>query len=79
MVWEMRVYTFEPRSILEIIYSWTKAIPYRDSSLAAMMYTGLGALNRGSERVASGSRAIAGVPGPTQVVGVMYHFNLFAL
>ena len=25
-----------------------------------------------------GSRAEAGVPGPTQVVGVMYHFNLFA-
>ncbi len=47
-VYEMRVYTFEPGSIPEVIDSWTKAIPYREefSPLAAAMYTELGALNR---------------------------------
>ncbi len=47
-VYEMRVYTYEPGSIPEVIDSCTKAIPYREefSPLAAAMYTELGALNR---------------------------------
>jgi hypothetical protein len=47
-IYEMRIYTYEPGSIPELIRKWTDAIPYREefSPLAAGMSTELGGLNR---------------------------------
>ena len=47
-IYEMRIYTYEPGSIPELIRKWTEALPYREefSPLAAGMYTELGGLNR---------------------------------
>jgi hypothetical protein len=47
-IYEMRIYTYEPGSIPELIRRWTEALPYREefSPLAAGMYTELGDLNR---------------------------------
>ncbi len=47
-VYEMRVYTYLPGSIPEVISRWEKALPYREefSPCAAAMYTELGTLNR---------------------------------
>ena len=44
----MRIYTFEPGSIPELIKRWTDALPYREkfSPLAAGMSTEFGGLNR---------------------------------
>ncbi len=51
----MRVYTFEPGSIPDLIDIWSKAIFNREehSPPAATMYTKSGALNRGGRRVES--------------------------
>ena len=47
-IYEMRIYTYEPGSIPEVIRKWSEALPYREefSPLAAGMYTELGGLNR---------------------------------
>ncbi len=47
-IYEMRIYTFAPGSIPQVIEGWTKAIPYREefSPLAAAMSSELGGLNR---------------------------------
>jgi hypothetical protein len=47
-IYEMRIYTYEPGSIPELIRRWTESLPYREefSPLAAGMYTELGGLNR---------------------------------
>ncbi|MCH8350994.1 MAG: NIPSNAP family protein [Chloroflexi bacterium] len=47
-IYEMRIYTYEPGSIPELIRKWSEALPYREefSPLAAGMYTELGGLNR---------------------------------
>lgn len=47
-IYEMRIYTFQPGSIPEVIQRWSEAIPHREafSPLAAAMYTEIGALNR---------------------------------
>ncbi len=47
-IYEMRIYTYEPGSIPELIRLWTVALPYREefSPLAAGMYTEFGGLNR---------------------------------
>ena len=47
-IYEMRIYTYEPGSIPELLRLWTEAIPYREefSPLAAGMYTEFGGLNR---------------------------------
>ena len=47
-IYEMRIYTYEPGSIPELIRKWSEAIPHREeySPLAAGMYTELGGLNR---------------------------------
>ena len=47
-IYEMRIYTYEPGSIPELIRMWSEALPYREefSPLAAGMYTELGGLNR---------------------------------
>jgi hypothetical protein len=47
-IYEMRVYTYEPGSIPELLRRWTDALPDRErvSPLAAGMYTELGDLNR---------------------------------
>jgi len=47
-IYEIRIYTFQPGSIPEVIESWTKAIPHREafSPLAAAMWTDIGGLNR---------------------------------
>jgi len=47
-IYEMRIYTYTPGSIPELIRKWTEALPYREefSPLAAGMYTELGGLNR---------------------------------
>ena len=47
-VYEMRIYTYQPGAIAEVIKSWTDAIPHREkySPLAAAMYSELGRLNQ---------------------------------
>ncbi len=47
-IYEMRIYTYQPGSIPEVIQRWSEAIPHREafSPLAAAMYTEVGALNR---------------------------------
>ena len=47
-IYEMRIYTYEPGSIPELIRRWTEALPYREefSPLAAGMSTDIGGLNR---------------------------------
>ena len=47
-IYEMRIYTYEPGSIPELIRRWTEALPYREefSPLAAGMSTEVGGLNR---------------------------------
>jgi hypothetical protein len=47
-IYEMRIYTYEPGSIPELLRKWSEAIPDREkvSPLAAGMYTELGNLNR---------------------------------
>ena len=47
-IYEMRIYTYEPGSIPELIRKWSEAIPHREeySPLAAGMYTEFGGLNR---------------------------------
>ena len=47
-IYEMRIYSYLPGSIPEVIEKWGAAIPYREeySPLAAAMYTETGALNR---------------------------------
>ena len=47
-IYEMRVYTYEPGSMGELIRRWTEAIPHREkfSPLAAGMSTEVGGLNR---------------------------------
>lgn len=43
----MRIYTYQPGALAEVIKSWTDAIPHREqySPLAAAMYSELGGLN----------------------------------
>ena len=47
-LYEMRIYTYKPASIPEVIKRWTEAIPHREkySPLAACWYTELGGLNK---------------------------------
>jgi hypothetical protein len=47
-IYEMRIYTYQPGSIPEVLQRWSDAIPHREafSPLAAAMYTEVGALNR---------------------------------
>jgi hypothetical protein len=47
-VYEMRIYTYQPGSIPEVIARWTEAIPHREafSPLAAAMHSEVGGLNR---------------------------------
>jgi hypothetical protein len=47
-IYEMRIYTYPPASIPEVIKAWTEAIPHREkySPLAACWYTDLGPLNK---------------------------------
>ena len=47
-IYEMRIYTFEPGSIPELIKRWSEAIPFREkfSPLAVGMSTEFGGLNR---------------------------------
>ena len=47
-IYEMRIYTYEPGSIPELLKRWADSLPGREefSPLAAGMYTELGALNR---------------------------------
>ena len=47
-IYEMRIYTYQPGSIPELIRLWTNSLPYREefSPLAAGMYTETGDLNR---------------------------------
>lgn len=43
----MRMYTYQPGALAEVIKSWTDAMPHREkySPLAAAMYSELGGLN----------------------------------
>ncbi len=47
-VYEMRVYTYKPGSIPELLRRWEKALPWREqfSPCAAAMHSELGGLNR---------------------------------
>ena len=47
-IYEMRVYTYKPNTIPEVINRWAEAIPHREkfSPLAACWYSELGGLNR---------------------------------
>ena len=47
-VYEMRVYTYKPGSIPELLSRWEKALPWREqfSPCAAAMHSELGGLNR---------------------------------
>ena len=47
-IYEMRIYTYQPGSLPEVIARWTEAIPYREtfSPLAAAMSSEVGGLNR---------------------------------
>ena len=47
-IYEMRIYTYQPGAIAEVIKSWTDAIPHREhySPLAAALYSDLGGLNK---------------------------------
>ena len=47
-IYEMRIYTYQPGSIPEVLQRWGEAISHREaySPLAAAMYTEIGALNR---------------------------------
>lgn len=47
-IYEMRIYTYQPGSIPEVLARWAEAIPHREafSPLAAGMYSELGGLNR---------------------------------
>ena len=47
-IYEMRIYTYQPGSIPEVINRWSEAIPHREkySPLAACWYSELGELNR---------------------------------
>ena len=47
-IYEMRIYTYLPGSIPQVIEAWSKAVPYREefSPLAAAMSSELGGLNR---------------------------------
>ena len=46
-IYEMRIYTFQPGSMPEVIKRWSEAIPHREkySPLAACWYTAQGQLN----------------------------------
>ncbi len=47
-IYEMRIYTYLPGSIPELLQRWEKALPYREgfSPCVAAMHTEFGALNR---------------------------------
>ena len=47
-VYEMRIYTYKPGSIPELLSRWEKALPWREqfSPCAAAMHSELGGLNR---------------------------------
>ena len=47
-IYEMRIYTYQPGTIPEVIKRWSEVIDYREehSPLAACWYTELGSLNR---------------------------------
>jgi hypothetical protein len=47
-IYEMRIYTYQPGSMAEVIRRWTEALPYREefSPMAAGMSSELGGLNR---------------------------------
>ncbi len=47
-IYEMRIYTYQPGSIPEVIKRWSEAMPHREkySPLAACWYTDLGDLNK---------------------------------
>ena len=47
-IYEMRVYTYQPGSIPELLRRWAESIPYREefSPLAAGMHTEFGGLNK---------------------------------
>jgi hypothetical protein len=47
-VYEMRIYTYQPQTMPEVIKRWSEAVPYREkfSPLAACWYSELGGLNR---------------------------------
>lgn len=47
-IYEMRIYTFQPGTIPEVLKRWEEAIEYREkySPLAACWYTEVGGLNR---------------------------------
>src|ERR671918_2728861 len=47
-IYEMRIYTFEPGGIPQVLQAWEQAIPYREeySPLAGCWYTEFGGLNR---------------------------------
>ena len=47
-IYEMRIYTYQPGALAEVIKSWTEAMPHREqySPLAAAMSSELGGLNQ---------------------------------
>ena len=47
-IYEMRMYTYKPGTIPEVLKRWGEAIPYREkySPLAAAWYTNVGGLNK---------------------------------
>jgi hypothetical protein len=47
-IYEMRVYTYQPGSIPELLRRWADSLPYREefSPLAAGMHTEFGGLNK---------------------------------
>lgn len=47
-IYEMRIYTFQPGSMPQVLERWGESVPYREkfSPLAACWYTELGGLNK---------------------------------